>query len=453
MAKSNLCGGVIPQISFESGTPSTSVADGYGDKVAIIAPFPKVSTSLEYYSNIRDAKQGLNWTTGINDTYDSEHVPDGDERQASKHYFSGAACLHYLFKEGRFESTISQVIVCNYTTPVMTAGSDGEQEQKCENGEPVFYTNIQSADKTTDYLDAALEQLKGENFDILLLGFVPTKEQLTKILEWEKDEYTNANPIGLVFGCSEKPLTVINQSVVVDKPIVDTSLVANTTSKTINVGNAKEGTGVLGMLKLFEDEAKNGNNHTLYACIPQSIKLTYENKYLTPVETAAFYAGELGKTAVDKSMTSRVIPDIENVNEDLVYTISKDGSVVSDGYKLVEAGATMFRCTNRANNDYYVINSEQPCGLDIAHLRTTAYIMKRMALAPYLGDINSPTTLDTIVSQLSGLKSSILGMFDIVYNISYTVERASKNCVKIYLDIVYYGVILNEIVYVTEDVI
>lgn len=463
MVKSNLCEGIIPQVSFESGTATTNSNQGLGDKVAIIAPFPKISPSLEYYSNIRDAKRGLKWTTGINDVYKKS---TSDEKLASKDYFTGAACLHYLFKEGLYEPTISQVIVCNYTTAVTVTDDSGNTTQKCENDEPIFYTGIESADKSKDYLDVALDQLKGEDFDILLLGFVPSMAQLKKIIEWENDEYTNANPIGLIFGCSEDALPVINQnaSVSSDTSSVVQSIIAGTESKSMDkdmigaVAQDKnsEGKGILGKLELFSNESKkDGNNHTLYACIPQSVHLSYEatDKYLTPIETAAFYAGELGVTSVDKSLTSRVIPYIDGVNEDLVYTVSADETVKSDGYKLVEAGATMFRCTNRSSKDYYVVNSQQPCGLDISHLRTTAYIMKRMALAPFLGDVNNPVNLDTIVSQLSGLKNSIIGMFDNVYSINYSVERASKNCVKIYLDIVYYGIILNEIVYVTEDVV
>ena len=51
------------------------------------------------------------------------------------------------------------------------------------------------------------------------------------------------------------------------------------------------------------------------------------------------------------------------------------------------------------------------------------------------------------------MRSLFIGMFDILDDMDYNVERAGKNCVKIYLKMVYYGIILNEVIYLDEEVI
>ena len=156
-------------------------------------------------------------------------------------------------------------------------------------------------------------------------------------------------------------------------------------------------------------------------------------------------------------MTNRTLDYIDAINEDLVYindsSVGNTGDRKSDGYKLVEAGVTMLQCVNRSNKTSAVVNSQQPCGFDLAHLRTTAYIVKRLQLDEYLGKVNNITNIDLINNKVSSMRSLYIGMFDILDDMDYNVERAGKNCVKIYLKMVYYGIILNEVIYLDEEVI
>lgn len=453
----NFCEGIIPQTYVIPSDSTTTAQSGLGDRVAVIGAFPKVSPSLEYYTSFRSACSGLNISNSVNDIY-REYTTKPTELLASQDYFPGAASLRYLFHAGTLDNTVSSVLVCNYTRYIMT--TEGGDEIKCKDGEELLSINL-----SDDDVKSALEQLKNEEFDILLLAFAPTVKQIEMIIEWEREIYTTSNPVGVVFGTNEDQLKVINGSTQTAGVNTDSKKIQSVIDSVV-AGSEAVSFDTNTVLKLLEPFAKakkeNQENHTLYACIPQAFKLSYEDKYLTPVESAAYYCGKIANLRVNKSMTNRQIEHVEAVNEDLTYTRTYvegttgddlNGVKESDGYKLVAAGATMVRCTNRTNREFCVVNSQQPCGLDLAHLRTTAYIIKRLGLKPYLGKLNNITNIDLITSRLSTVKNTLIGMFDILDSIDYSVERASKNCVKIYLNLVYYGILLNEVIYVTEDVI
>lgn len=493
----SLCTGKYPNVYFKSGSSRVTNASGRGDKVAIIAPFPKVSSSLEFYTSLRQARDGIGWTSGVQDTYPTEEKDKtsklASERDSGTGYFTGCACLKYLFKEGLHEDTISEVIVCNYSRQITTT-SDGTTTAKCSptTGNPLLNTEIidETKDKDgnqIDYLANALEQLRGEDFDILLLGFAPTPKQLRTIVDWEQSMYTFANPVGLIYGTSEKPLAVYNQGSTSEKSLVQQEVSGTTinsmtdlfaeyneatdkgiyvpdntddTTTTTTTGTTEKLSVIETEMGIFKDESeKKGNHHTLYACLPQSVHLDYEaaDKYLSPVEWAAYYAGCVGVQDVNKSMTNKTIPHVDAINEKIVYThsgkLGSDVEKMSQGYKLLSLGVTLIDSINRSSNEYFVINSEQPCGFDIAHLRTGAYIIKSMNLRPYLGRVNNLTSVDSINTQLGLIKTSLKNSLDIVDDIAYSVIRKTKNCIYIYLDIDYYGIILNEVVYVTEQVI
>lgn len=476
-ARIDFCEGIIPQTYVIPSEASTTAKSGLGDRVAIIGAFPKVSQNLEYYTNYRTACSGLEIINGVNDEYSEP----SEEAIRSKNYFAGAGSLRYLFHSGTLDETVSSVLVCNYTTYATTTDTDGSASLKCDptTGENVFDTGLELSDDILEKLqpnekernnpetkmtklDVALNQLKNEEFDILLLAFAPTVNDVKKIIAWEREVYTQSNPIGVVFGTSEKQLKVI-KSIAGTSTFTQNNDGLTTTSIVQSVvnGSVSESIDVSSVIDILNEFSKakinRHENHTLYGCIPQGYKLAYEDKYLTPVESAAYYCGKIASLRVNKSMTNRLMDHVVDVNEDLVYTRTFTADNLSyydsDGYKLVDAGATMVRCTNRTSREYAVVNSQQPCGLDLAHLRTTAYIVKRLGLKPYLGKLNNITNIDLITSRLSTVKNTLIGMFDILDSIEYSVERASKNCVKIYLRIVYYGILLNEVIYVSEEVI
>lgn len=454
--KIDLCSGIIPQIYVMPGASTNVPQSGRGDKVAVIGAFPKVSPSLEHYTSYLNAASGLNITVGTNDIYQKS---ESLERKEDTDYFMGAGSLRYLFHTGTGESTVSDVIVCNYSTYALIDKNDPSKGIKCD-GEK----NLYDVELTNDKLKNALAQLKHEKFDILLLAFAPTKEQLDAIIAWERELYTRANPVGVVFGTSDQQLDVINSQTITTQSsgsgdtkkvvsVVESVVADGFKAKTIKASDICE--LINGTFKNAKES--NGENHTLYACIPQGYKLSFENKYLTPVESAAYYCGAIANLRVNKSMTNRTLDYIDAVNEDLVYindsSVGNTGDRKSDGYKLVEAGVTMLQCVNRSNKTYAVVNSQQPCGFDLAHLRTTAYIVKRLQLDEYLGKVNNITNIDLINNKVSSMRSLFIGMFDILDDMDYNVERAGKNCVKIYLKMVYYGIILNEVIYLDEEVI
>lgn len=465
---------VIPAQIFRPGTQNPRMRNGYGDRVAIIGAFPCVSDKVVHVNSYYEALDKLNITPIVNDKY--HEVEEGRVRNINalnpnKDYFDGARALKQIFREGSGENNVSEATIINISTP---NGCDTDTEQTpVYNAELTFgqtEADQQSQSGGTrpntdpnniqivrlDKLDYALERLKEEEYDMLFLAFTPTEAQIKKLIKFCKEsEFKRRNPIGIIYGYGTEPLEYIDDTDTHGTSIVQT--VVNTTkSKTIG----QNITAILNQMDLFRTATYDENHHhTLYACIAQSFKLDYEEGWLSPMESAAYYCGVLAGVRVNQSMTDEVIPNVEKVNENLIYEKNSvyDGQA-TDGYKLVEAGVTMFRLRNRTTKEIVCINSTLPGKgkrmYDISHLRTAAYVIRRMDLREFFGEHENIITYDGILTKLTTIKTALMEAFsNILYDIEYNLVTHDNNCIDVFVKIYEYDVLLQEEIYVDEVVL
>lgn len=456
---------VIPAQIFKFGKSNPAARVGFGDRVAIIGAFPCISATVVTAKSYNDAMESLNISGGINDVYHNNNQQRNEAQlNPKKDYFDGARALKQLFREDSndTQNRISEAIIINLSTDSTRCDPD-DDTVKLLNGELTFGSVANSADAASssyggnnvvlEKLDFALERLKEEEYDILFLAFTPSADQVEKLIDFTKEEYRRSNPMGIVYGYGTEPRTVV-------KPDEHSSVVETVinTTKSVSITTAEQ-TAIKTQLQKFEDATvKENHHHTLYGLIPQSFKLNYSDAWLSPMESAAYYCGVLAGRRVDQSMTDEIIPNVEAVNEDLVYKKLSIRGDATDGYKLVEKGATMFRKNNRASDEVICINSTQPGKndriYDVSHIRTAAYIIRKMNLREFFGEFENRLTYDATLTKLTTIQSNLVAEFNrILYDITYALAPHDNNCLDVYVEIECYDVLLQEEIYVNEEVL
>ena len=176
-------------------------------------------------------------------------------------------------------------------------------------------------------------------------------------------------------------------------------------------------------------------------------QLMVNGTLLSDVESAAYYCGVLASLNVGNSMTMKVVPNVTGVTPELSFETG------GNGLSLLESGITTFRCQDRGNNKYVVVNSEQPNGYDLYINRARDFIVREMSLHQFLGERNRTATLNEIKQELDRVKDRCVNTLDLLEDIEYTVEKKSPKCVDINITKLLFAGIITEIdVYITIEV-
>lgn len=255
---------------------------------------------------------------------------------------------------------------------------------------------------TTANLVTALAKIKGEDFDILFIADVLTDDFLPIITQFLDDIYEMKYPAGF--------MGAING--------------ANTSANVASAGLAGE---------------------HCYGLTTQSF--TVKDSELSLLESSAYYCGVVAGLNVGNSMTMKEVEGVEGLNPELSFETGGEGKT------LLEAGITTFKCQNRENGSYVVVNSELPNGYDLYINRTRDYVVKQFALHQFLGQRNREASLNEIKQELDRVKDLCVGNLDLLKDISYTVAKESPNCVGISIDsLLFDGIITRINVYVRVEV-
>lgn len=255
---------------------------------------------------------------------------------------------------------------------------------------------------TTTKLTNALAKIKGEDWDTLFVAGILTRDFIPIIAHFLDEVAEMKYPAGFVGA--------------------------------INGANVSANVGLAGLV----------GDHC-YGVINQSLSIggtEYDLLY-----SSAYYAGVIAGLPVGNSMTMKQVPGVTGVNPELTFETGDDGTT------LVGAGITIFKCQDRTNNRYVVVNSEQPNGLDLYINRVRDYVVKEMSLHRFLGDRNRPRTYNEIIQELDRIKYNCVDVLDLLEDINYTVEKESSKCIGIHIDSLTFADIITRInVYVRVEV-
>lgn len=243
-------------------------------------------------------------------------------------------------------------------------------------------------------LTSALSKISGEDFDILYIAVPITSELIPIIIEFLNNRFLNKMPSGYV--C---------------------------------YGDF--------------DPALSGD--FCYGHIHQ--QLIINGTLLSTIESGAYYCGVIASLNVGNSMTMKVVPNVTGIEPELTF---ENGSVGAQGLNL---GVTLFKCLDRGNDVYVVVNSEQPNGFDLYINRTRDFVVKEMSLHQFLGERNRQATLNEIKQEVDRVKERCVNTLDLLEDIEYNVEKKSPNCVDINITKLLFAGIITEIdVYITIKV-
>lgn len=254
---------------------------------------------------------------------------------------------------------------------------------------------------TTTKLATALAKIKGEDFDILFVAATLTDAFLPIITNFLDECFELKYPAGYV-GCLQ-----------------GASDAANVTS----AGLAGE---------------------HCYGLITQRLKVN--GVLLSVLRSAAYYCGVLAGMNVGNSMTMKVVPNVAGVSPE--YSFETGGS----GKTLLEAGITTFKCQDRGNGRYIVVNSEQPNGYDLYINRVRNFVVKQLSLQQFLGERNNNATVNEIKQEIERVKAMCVDTLDLLEDINFTVNKKDATTVEIHIDSLLFAGIITEIdVYVRVE--
>lgn len=176
-------------------------------------------------------------------------------------------------------------------------------------------------------------------------------------------------------------------------------------------------------------------------------RLSVKGISLSEVETGAYYCGILASLNVGNSMTMKTVPNVTAITPELTFETGQSGAnLLNDSY-------TLFKCLDRGNNKYVVVNSEQPNGYDLYINRTRDFVVKEMSLHQFLGDKNRTASLNEIKQELDRVKEKCVNTLDLLEDIEYTVEKKNPSCVDVnIIRLVFSGIITEIDVYITIEV-
>ena len=256
---------------------------------------------------------------------------------------------------------------------------------------------------TTEKLSSCLAKVKGEDFDILFVAESLTDEAIVIIDAFLDEHEKMKRPAGYVAG--------------------------------INRANNSD----------YITTAGKVGKHS-YGVIMQN--LTVDGTTLDLVESSAYYVSVLANLNVGNSMTMAQVPNVTGVTPELTF---ENGDA---GRALVGAGLTIFKAIDRNTDNFVVVNSEQPDGLDLYINRVRDYVIKEMALHPFLGGRNRPKTYNEIIQELDRVKYNCIDELDLLKDLSFTVEKVNPKKVKIdNLKLVFDGIITTIDVYYYVEVL
>ena len=255
-------------------------------------------------------------------------------------------------------------------------------------------TPVASTTITAEKLAAALAKLENEEFDILFIADDLTDALQTTVTTWNDGEFEKKYCHGQVLQMSRANASAYTTSVAT---VNDNVYYINTQQLTIN--------GTLQSL----------NRSTAYIC------------------------GLIAGMDVNRSLTAKIIPNVSAVTPEYLTASGELGA------KLLELNIPFIACRNRNNNVYYCVNSQLPDGLDLYINRVRDYVINRISVETFLGEINNETTIEGIRNVVDSVIHECVDTLGLLEEIVYDVERVSATCIRVNLEKLVFDGIITEI--------
>lgn len=247
---------------------------------------------------------------------------------------------------------------------------------------------------TNEKLNAALELLTHEEFDLLFIADEMSDAQQTIASTWLNSEMRAKHAHGQV-----------------------AQLQKSTTAA-------------------YETSIATFQKNAYWICTQQ---YTYGGEVLSLNRSAALMAGLIAGMKVNRSLTAKIIPGITAVTPEYTNAAS------SIGAKLLELNVPFLRCKNRSTRTHYCVNSKLPDGLDLYINRVRDYVINRIAVETYLGEVNSEKSVEGISNIVENIRYQCVDVLGLLKDIQYRVVKSSSTCVDVILERLIFDNVITEI--------
>ena len=346
-----------------------------------MATEPKIVVEEGVVTQANDTAPGMAGRIGIIGAFDSE-VTDLT-------LVSDVTTAHSIFgttsTEGTFKGTDAIDLLFNGASSLLIANITTWSDDT---------TPVASTTLTNEKLAAALDLLSHEEFDILFIAEELSDAAQTIVSTWLDKEFKDKFAHGQV-----------------------AQLQKSTTSA-------------------YETSIATFQKGIYWICTQQ---YTYYGNVLSLNRSAALMAGTIAGMRVNRSLTAKVIPGVTSVTPE--YT----GDYAAIGAKLLELNVPFLKCRNRLNKTYYCVNSKLPDELDLYINRVRDYVINRIAVETFLGDINSDATIGGITNLVETVRYECVDVLGLLKDFEYRVEEASANCVNVILEKLVFDDVITEI--------
>ena len=256
---------------------------------------------------------------------------------------------------------------------------------------------------TTTNLTNALASVKRERFDIVFIADTLNDDFLPILTTFAQERYLNKFQIGYL------------------------GAVANTTKAQ------------------YEDTVELIDDSCYGIIANQTVKVN--GTTLDLLQTSAFYCALVASTNVGASLTQKTLPNVEGLGSEYTFEI---GDL---GLYLVRAGFVVFDCYDRENNEYVIVNSQQPNGYDLYINRVRDYVLRAFALHQFLGERNRAKTLSEVSQAVAITKDQVVNGLDFLADIEYNIEKKDAKTMNVNITKLLFDDTFTEIdVYVTIEV-
>lgn len=247
---------------------------------------------------------------------------------------------------------------------------------------------------TNEKLNSALELLTNEEFDLLFIADELSDAQQTIVSTWLNSQMRNKYAHGQV-----------------------AQLQKSTTAA-------------------YETSIATFQKNIYWICTQQ---YTYGGTVLSLNRSAALMAGLIAGMQVNRSLTAKIIPGVTAVTPE--YT----NESASIGAKLLELNVPFLKCKNRSTKTHYCVNSKLPDGLDLYINRVRDYIINRIAVETFLGEIGSEKTIEGISNVVENIRYQCVDVLELLNDIEYSVEKTDSGCVDVILERLVFDDVITEI--------
>lgn len=255
-------------------------------------------------------------------------------------------------------------------------------------------TPVPSTTITNEKLDTALAKLHHEEFDILFIAEDLADVSQVIVTKWLSDEFKDKYCHGQIIQLNRSSGAEYATSV-----------------------------GTLG-------------DNTYYINTQQ---FNYLGTNLSLNQSTAYMAGLIASMGVNRSLTAKTIPNIQGISPEYLTTAGELGA------KLLELNIPFIKAKNRRLDEYICVNSRMPNELDLYINRTRDYVINRIAVESYLGEINNERTVEGIHNIVDNLVYECVDILELLEEIDFVVERKSSECIDIIIKKMVFNGVVTEI--------